>query len=275
MRIKDSIHQDNALKVRAPRDAVRADFGGRVAVVTGASRGIGIAVAEALLGRGASVVLSSRHQADLEAVATRFNETYPERAIPVAAHAGKPDDLRRLVDETMNRCGRVDVLVCNAATNPYMGPLIQASLGLWDKTLEVNLRGPFALTKEVVEAWMGANGGAIVNVASVGGLRPGGQVGIYNVAKAALIMLTRQLAVELGGLGIRVNAVAPGLIKTRLSTVLWQDGETLKRVIESNPLGRVGTAEEVGAAVAFLASDAAGYINGAVLEIDGGGAVFA
>ena len=246
-------------------------FQNRVALVTGASRGIGAAIADKLAAEGATVVLSSRKQADLDAAAEDINSRHPQRATAIVAHAGHPDELERLVAEMMERFGRIDILVNNAATNPHFGPVLDADLGLWDKTFEVNLRGVFALTKAVVRAHMEAHGGAIVNVASVGGIRPAFGLGIYNVTKAALIMLTQQLAKELGPRGIRVNAVAPGVIKTRFAQVLYETPEIRDRILQANPLGRIGSPEEVADAVAFLASDAAGYINGEVLVIDGGG----
>ena len=248
----------------------RFDLTGRVALVTGASRGIGSAIAEALAEQGAEVVLSSRKQTDLDVEAARINARFPERAVAIAAHAGKPEDLQRLVDESMARFSRIDILVNNAATNPYFGPVLATELGAWDKTFEVNLRGIFLLTKLVYDASMEKRGGAIINVASVGGLRPGLGLGIYNVTKAGVIMLTRQLARELGG-KVRVNAVAPGLIKTRFAEALWGNEAILERVLSANPMGRIGTPDEIAGAVAFLASDAASYINGEVLVIDGGG----
>ena len=170
----------------------------------------------------------------------------------------------------MSRHSRIDILVNNAATNPYFGPLLGADLGAWDKTFEVNLRGMFVLTKLVYEASMEKNGGAIVNVASIGGLRPGMGLGVYNITKAGVIMLTRQLAREVGD-KVRVNAVAPGVIKTRFAEALWGNEAILERVLASNPMGRIGVPDEVAGAVAFLVSDAASYINGEVLVIDGGG----
>jgi NAD(P)-dependent dehydrogenase (short-subunit alcohol dehydrogenase family) len=253
---------------RAQADRFRLD--GRVALVTGASRGIGSAIAEALAEQGARVVLSSRKQADLEVEAERINARFPEKTVPIAAHAGKTEDLQHLVDEVMSRFGRIDILVNNAATNPYFGPVLGADLGAWDKTFEVNLRGVFQLTKLVYDASMERNGGAVVNVASIGGLRPGFGLGIYNITKAGVIMLTRQLARELGG-KVRVNAVAPGLVKTRFAEALWGNEAILERVLASNPMGRIGMPDEIAGAVAFLASDAASYINGEVLVIDGGG----
>ena len=250
--------------------ASRFDLSGRVALITGASRGIGSAIAEILAEHGAQVVLSSRKQADLDAEADRINGLYPERATAIAAHSGRAEDLEKLVQATMERFSRIDVLVNNAATNPYFGPVLGAELSAWDKTFEVNLRGVFLLTKLVYEASMESRGGAIVNVASIGGIRPGLGLGVYNVTKAGVIMLTKQLARELGG-KVRVNAVAPGLIKTRFAEALWGNQEILDRVLAQNPMARIGVPDEVAAAVLFLASDAASYVNGEVLVIDGGG----
>ena len=249
--------------------ASRFDLSGRVALVTGASRGIGSAIATALVEQGAHVVLSSRKQADLDAEAARINAQYPDRALAIAAHAGRPEDLERLVKTAIEHAGHIDILVNNAATNPYFGPVIDAELTAWDKTFEVNLRGVFILTKLVYEAWMEEHGGAVVNIASVGGLRPGFGLGVYNVTKAGVIMLTRQLARELGG-KVRVNAIAPGLVKTRFAEALWGNEAILERVLASNPMGRIGLPDEIAGAVAFLASDAASYINGEVIVIDGG-----
>ena len=248
----------------------RFDLSGKVALVTGASRGIGSAIAEALAEHGADVVLSSRKQADLDAEAERINGLYAEKATAIAAHAGRPEELQRLVEQVMERFSRIDILVNNAGTNPYFGPVLGAELAAWDKTFEVNLRGYFILTKLVYQVSMEERGGSIVNVSSIGGIRPGLGLGIYNITKAGVIMFTRQLARELGG-KVRVNAVAPGLVKTRFAEALWGNPEILDRVLAQNPMGRIGVPEEVAAGVLFLASDAASYVNGEVLVIDGGG----
>jgi NAD(P)-dependent dehydrogenase (short-subunit alcohol dehydrogenase family) len=248
----------------------RFDLSGKVALVTGASRGIGSAIAEALAEHGAQVVLSSRKQADLDTEAERINGLYPEKATAIAAHAGRPEELERLVEDAMRRFSRIDILVNNAGTNPYFGPVIGAELAAWDKTFEVNLRGYFILTKLVYQASMEQHGGAIVNISSIGGLRPGIGLGVYNITKAGVIMLTRQLARELGG-KVRVNAVAPGLVKTRFAEALWGNPEVLDRVLAQNPMGRIGVPDEIASAVLFLASDAASYVNGEVLVVDGGG----
>src|SRR6202171_6097102 len=256
--------------VSAVPEGSRFDLSGRVAVVTGASRGIGSAIANALVDQGANVVLSRRKQSDLYDEAARINARHPERATAIAAHAGRPEDLERLVKSVMERFAHIDILVNNAATNPYFGPLLGADLGAWDKTFEVNLRGMFILTKLVYEASMEKNGGAIVNVASIGGLRPGMGLGVYNITKAGVIMFTRQLARELGG-RVRVNAVAPGLVKTRFAEALWGNEAIMERVLASNPMRRIGVPDEIAGAVAFLVSDAASYVTGEVSEIDGGG----
>jgi NAD(P)-dependent dehydrogenase (short-subunit alcohol dehydrogenase family) len=247
------------------------DLQDRVAIVTGASRGIGSAIADALVGRGAKVVLSSRKQADLDAEAERLNAIRPDAAMAFAAHTGKPEDLERLVDATLERHGRIDILVNNAATNPYFGHTLDADLGAWDKTFDVNVRGVFALTQLAVNRYMGEHGGAIVNVASVGGIRAAFGLGIYNITKAAVIHMTKQLALELGPRGIRVNAVAPGLVKTRFAEALWGNEEILNRVLQSTALGRIGAPPEIGRVVAFLASDDASFISGEIVVIDGGG----
>jgi NAD(P)-dependent dehydrogenase (short-subunit alcohol dehydrogenase family) len=241
----------------------------RVAIVTGASRGLGSAIAEGLAEQGARVVLSSRKQEDLDREAARLNERFPGSAVAIAAHAGRQDDLRRLVDGSLERFGRVDILINNAGTNPYFGPLIDADPAAWDKTFEVNLRGYFLLTQLVYRAWMEQHGGAVVNIASTGGLRPSVGLGVYDVTKAGVIMLTRQLARELGG-RVRVNCIAPGLFKTRFAEALWANEAVLERVTQSNPFGRIGNPEEIAGAAVFLVSDASSYVNGQVLVIDGG-----
>ncbi len=243
----------------------------RVAIVTGASRGLGSAIAAGLAEHGATVVLSSRKQQDLDREAERLNERFPGSAVAIAAHAGREDDLRRLVEGTMERFGRIDVLVNNAGTNPYFGPLIDAELGVWDKTFEVNLRGYFILTQLVYRAWMEQHGGAVLNIASTGGLRPSVGLGVYDISKAGVVMLTRQLARELGG-RVRVNCIAPGLFRTRFAEALWSNEAILQRVLEGNPFGRIGEPDEIAGTAVFLVSDASSYVNGQVLVVDGGGA---
>jgi NAD(P)-dependent dehydrogenase (short-subunit alcohol dehydrogenase family) len=177
------------------------------------------------------------------------------------------------VDTTIEKLGRIDILVNNAGTNPYFGPLIDAELPAWDKTFEVNLRGYLILTQLVHRAWMGEHGGAVVNIASTGGLRPSiAGLGVYNVTKAGVIMLTRQLARELGG-NVRVNCLAPGLFRTKFSEALWSNDVIRLREERDNAFGRIGEPSEIAGAAVFLVSDAASYVNGQVLVIDGGGSV--
>ena len=246
------------------------DLTDRVAIVTGGSRGIGEATALALADHGACVVISSRKPEGLQAAADRINARQAGAVTPIAAHVGRPEDSERLVSEVIKRFSRIDILVNNAATNPHFGLTLDVELGAWDKTFEVNLRGPLVLTRLVVDAWMRGHGGAIVNVASIAGVRPEFGLGPYGVTKAALIMLSRQLATELGPHGIRVNAVAPSIVKTEFAAALWGNEEISRRVLERNPLGRFATADEVASAIVFLVSDAASYVNGEVLPIDGG-----
>jgi len=246
------------------------DLTDRVAIVTGGSRGIGEATAAALADQGARVVISSRKPEGLQAAADRINARHAGSVMPIAAHVGRPEDSAGLVKQVLERVGRIDILVNNAVANPHFGQILDVELSAWDKTFEVNLRGPLVLTKLVVDAWMRAHGGAIVNVASIAGLRPEFGLGPYGVTKAGLIMLSRQLATELGPVGIRVNAVAPSIVKTEFAAALWGNEEIARRALERNPSGRFATADEVASVIAFLVSDAASYINGEVLPIDGG-----
>ncbi len=236
---------------------------GRTAIVTGASRVIGLAAAAALHDAGANVVLTARTE---EAAAEAAASVGP-RAMGVGAHVTDEDLARACVERTMERFGSVDVLVNNAGTNPAYGPVLQQDHGRFAKTLDVNLWGPILWSRLVVDAWMGEHGGSIVNTASIGGLSVGPDLGVYHVSKAALIHLTKQLAIELGPT-IRVNAVAPGVVRTRLAEALWKEHEAA--VDERTPLGRIGEPADVGAAIAFLASPSASWITGETLVIDGG-----
>ncbi|MCO7238863.1 SDR family oxidoreductase [Aeromicrobium sp. CnD17-E] len=236
---------------------------GRTAIVTGASRGIGLAAAAALHDAGANVVLTARTE---EAAAEAAASVGP-RAMGVGAHVTDEDLARACVDRTVERFGSVDVLVNNAGTNPAYGPVLRQDHGRFAKTLDVNLWGPILWSRLVVDAWMGEHGGSIVNTASIGGLSVGPDLGVYHVSKAALIHLTKQLAIELGPT-IRVNAVAPGVVRTRLAEALWKEHEAA--VDERTPLGRIGEPADVGASIAFLASPSASWITGETLVIDGG-----
>jgi NAD(P)-dependent dehydrogenase (short-subunit alcohol dehydrogenase family) len=239
---------------------------GRTALVTGASKGIGRAIAAAFAAAGASVVLSSRKADALEEAASAMGPNVST----CPANAGEPDQAEACVDGTMQRHGRLDILVNNAATNPYFGPTIDIDLGRYDKTFQVNLRGPLVWTQAAWRAWMRDHGGVVLNVASVGGLRGERGLGIYNVTKAALIHLTKTLAVELAP-GVRVNALAPGLVKTEFARALWEPAE--EAAAAHAPLQRLGLPEDIADAALFLASDAGSWITGHTLVVDGGALV--
>ncbi len=246
------------------------DLEGKVAVITGASRGIGEAIARAFAASGARLVLASRKAEALTAVADDIVARGGQaRAVPT--HTGKPDDLDRLFAEAVAAYGKVDVLVNNAATNPYFGPMVGTEPSVWAKTFEVNLEGYFgAIQRLVTHLGERHAGGAVVNVASVAGLGGAPLQGVYGATKAAIISMTRTLAIELAGAGIRLNAIAPGLIRTRFSSALVDNPEIASRIVERTPLGRVGKPEEVAGAAVFLASDAASFITGQTLVVDGG-----
>ena len=237
---------------------------GKVAIVTGASRGIGEAIARAFVEAGAQVVFASRKIAP-EAVAGVSG------AHAFAAHTGKEAECRALVSEALRRFGKVDLLVNNAGTNPYFGPLLDTEEAAWDKTFEVNLKGYFWCAREVARH-LRARGapGAIVNVASVMGLRASPLQGAYGMTKAAVISLTKTLAMELGPLGIRVNAIAPGLVDTKLAGALVKDEGISQQWLSRTPLGRVAQPGEIAGAALFLASDAGSYVTGEVITVDGG-----
>lgn len=245
------------------------DLTGKVAIVTGASRGIGQAIAETLAKAGAKVVLSSRKQESLDQVAAGIVAAGGE-ATGIAAHSGNKDALHTLVQRAVETYGRLDILVNNAATNPHFGTLLDAEDSMWQKTFEVNVFGNIWLTQAAVQEMKKVGGGKIINIASVAGLNPGNFQGIYSATKAAIISLTKTLAMELGPDNIQVNAVAPGLVQTKFAQVLWEN-ETLRQQIESKtPLGRIGQPEEIAGLVLYLASPAANFMTGSVITIDGG-----
>jgi NAD(P)-dependent dehydrogenase (short-subunit alcohol dehydrogenase family) len=242
---------------------------GKVAVVTGASRGIGRAIALELAGAGARVVVSSRKLESVQAVAAEIGAAGGE-ALAIQAHVGHNEELEALVARTMEAFGRLDIAVNNAATNPHFGPLLTADEGQWDKILDTNIKGAFRVCKAVVPHMEAQGGGKIINLTSIAGLRPSPGMGVYSVSKAALIALTQVLAVELGPANIQVNAIAPGIIKTRFSQVLWQTPNIAGPMLAHLPLGRFGEAQDVAGLALFLASSAANYITGAVFVVDGG-----
>jgi len=245
------------------------DLTGKVALITGASRGIGFAIAETLSGAGAKVVLSSRNQDSLEQAAEKIRANDGE-AFPFAAHTGDSESVRELVAKSIEHFGSVDILVNNAATNPHFGPLLTSEESHWDKILDVNLKGYFRLVRECVVSMRQREGGKIINVASVAGLQHQQGMGIYGISKAGVLMLTKTLAVELAPVNIQVNALVPGFIQTRFSRVLWETPETHQKISEHIPQGRMGQPEEVTGAALFLASAASSFTTGTIMLVDGG-----
>jgi len=241
---------------------------GKVALITGGSRGIGRASALALADAGANVVVSSRKIADLEPVADEIRSK-GVKGLAVAAHNAKSEDSKMLVERVVQEFGRIDILMNNAGTNPYFGPIMDQDEKTYDITMNVNLKGMFILSQLTARVMKGRGGGCIINTASIGGLRAG-ELGVYSVTKAAVIMLTQVMAKEWGQYNIRVNAIAPGIIKTRLSEALWRDPKVNEKALGQIPLMRLGEPEEIAGAVVSLSSAAGNYVTGETIVIDGG-----
>ncbi len=239
---------------------------GKVAIVTGASRGIGLATAKEFIDSGAEVVLVSRDESALAEIKSNLGQ----KAEYLAVNLGHLDEISKITEFVLKRYSRIDILVNNAATNPYYGKLSDIDLMLEQKTLDVNLLGPLELIKLVYNLYMKDNGGSIVNIASVGGLNIEWNIGFYNVTKAALIHMTRQLALEMGP-AVRVNSIAPGLVKTKFAKKLWEDKET--SIAENLPLKRIGVPEDIANMALFLASDRSSWMTGQVVVVDGGASV--
>ena len=242
---------------------------GRVALVTGASRGIGRAIAEALAQAGAAVALASRTQPALDEAADAIR-AQGGTALPVAAHTGSDEAVQGLVDRVTADLGGVDILVNNAATNPHFGPVLTSTMAQWDKTLDVNLKGYVRTVRACAPSMRERGGGSVINIASVAGERPQPEMGVYCVTKAAVLMLTDVLAGELAADGIRVNAVVPGFVRTRFSQVLWEDEALHEETLSRIPQRRMAEPEELGPLAVYLAGDASRFMTGAHLRIDGG-----
>ena len=247
------------------------DLTGKVAVITGSSRGIGKAIAERMAQHGARVTISSRKAGPCEEVAAEINAKYGDgTAIAVPANISSKEDLQRLVDETKAAFGKVDIVVCNAASNPYYGPMAGIADDQFRKILDNNIISNNWLISMVVPEMKERKEGAVIIVSSIGGLRGNTVIGAYNISKAADFQLARNLAHEYGPYGIRVNCIAPGLIKTDFAKALWDNPETLKRSTETVPLRRIGDPDEIAGAAVFLASAAGTFMTGQAMVVDGG-----
>jgi len=249
------------------------DLTGKVAIVTGSSRGIGRAIAEALADHGARVVISSRKADACQDVADAINAKHPGHAIVVAANISSKDSLQALVDETRRQWGRIDILVCNAASNPYYGPMSGISDDQFRKILDNNVLANHWLIQMVAPEMVERKDGSVIIVSSIGGLSSSTVIGAYNISKAADFQLARNLAAEFGPSGVRVNCIAPGLVRTDFARALWENPDTLKAVTRGTPLRRIGEPHEIAGAAVFLAAPASAFMTGQSIIVDGGSTI--
>jgi NAD(P)-dependent dehydrogenase (short-subunit alcohol dehydrogenase family) len=248
---------------------INFDLDDKIAIVTGASRGIGQSIAKGLAAHGATVFCTSRKIEDLNKVKDEI-ESEGGKAHAIACHIGKLDDIQNLFKAVEERYGRLDILVNNAATNPYFGDVLHATADAWDKTIDVNFKGYFFMSQYAANLMIKNKGGSIVNVASINGIRPAPFQGIYSMTKAGVIAMTKSFAKELAPFNVRVNAILPGLTDTKFSSVMTQNEEILKLILPTIPMKRVANPDEMVGAVVYLVSDAASYTTGATIVIDGG-----
>jgi len=241
----------------------------KIALVNGASRGIGAEIAKEFARRGATVVLSSRKQEALEAVAQEISGEGGKCQV-VPCHVGKPEQVDALFEAIRNDHGRLDVLVNNAATNPYFGPLLNIEEGAYDKTFEINCKGYFLMAQRAGRMMVEQESGSIINVSSIEGITPSPMMGVYSMTKSAVIMLTKVLAKELGSSRVRCNCICPGLVETRFSQVLIETPEIYEHYTQRVPMERHAQPQEIVGAAVYFASDAASYSNGSILTVDGG-----
>ncbi|WP_378174700.1 SDR family NAD(P)-dependent oxidoreductase [Aquimarina sp. SS2-1] len=242
---------------------------GKVAIITGSSKGIGKSIAQGLAEHGAKVVISSRNQEAVDEVAAEFKAAGLE-AVGIACHIGKADQRKQLVQKTIEHYGGVDILVNNAAINPIYGPIEDAEEEVFDKIMDVNVKAPWMLSNLILPSMQERGGGSIINIASVEALHPGAGLGLYSTSKAALLMLTKNQAKEWGQYGIRANVLCPGLIKTKFSAALWQNEKLLNKIEKTLPTARMGMPDEMAGVVCLLASEAGAYMTGSVYNADGG-----
>lgn len=247
------------------------DLTGKVAVITGSSKGIGKAIAERMAEHGAKVVISSRKAGPCDEVARAINAKHGEgRAIAIPANIASKEDLQRLVDETNAAFGKIDILVCNAASNPYAGPMSGIADEQFEKIFHNNVLANHWLTQMVAPQMLERKEGSVILVSSIGGLRGNALIGAYNVSKAADMQLARNLAVEWGPSNVRCNCIAPGLVQTDFARYLWENPEILKLATDPAPLKRIGQPDEIAGAAVYLASPASTYMTGQTLVVDGG-----
>lgn len=245
------------------------DMTGKVTLITGSTKGIGLSIAEEMARLGAKVVISSRKKEACEKVAQELRAQGYE-AIAIPCHVGKKDELQNLVDKTNEAWGSIDVLICNAATNPVYGPTSEMTDEAWDKIMDTNVKGTFWLTGMVLPQMAEKGEGAIVLLSSIAGIRGNTTIGTYGVSKAAEAALARNLAVEWGPKGIRINSIAPGLIKTDFARALWEDPARVKQAEDKTPLRRIGEPIDIAGLAVFLSTKASAYITGQVIVADGG-----
>ncbi len=241
----------------------------KVAIVTGASRGIGKAIAHAFAVEGATVVICGRKQETLDQAAVEIAQP-TGRVVPVACHIGRADQIQRLVETTTGRFGKIDILVNNAATNIAQEPVLAVDDVKFDKMIEINLKSAFRLIQAIAPGMCERGWGSIINIASIAGIRPQYHGMLYSMTKAALIMMTQSYALELGPRGVRVNAIAPGIIQTALSEYFWKDNDKRGRILREQPLQHLGQPGEIAGMAVLLASDGGSYITGQTLIVDGG-----
>jgi NAD(P)-dependent dehydrogenase (short-subunit alcohol dehydrogenase family) len=249
------------------------DLTGKVAVITGSSKGIGRAIAERLAEHGAKVTISSRKAGPCEAVAAAINAAHPGAAIAVPANISSKDDLQRLMDATREAFGKIDILVCNAASNPYYGPMAGITDEAFRKILDNNIISNHWLVTMVAPEMQARKDGAIIIISSIGGLRGNAVIGAYNISKAADFQLARNLAHELSPDNVRVNCIAPGLVKTDFARALWDTPEAERRSSQGTPLRRLGEPDDIAGAAVFLASKAGSWMTGQKIVIDGGSTI--
>ena len=245
------------------------DLSGKVAVVTGSTKGIGKAIAEIFSEAGGKVVISSRKADMCEQVASAINSGGGE-ALAQPCNISRKDELQALVDTTLSKWGKIDVLVCNAAVNPYYGPLEEISDEAYDKIMNTNVKSNLWLCNMVLPQMAERRDGAVIIVSSIGGLKGNDKLGAYGLSKAADMQLARNLAVEWGGANIRANCIAPGLVRTDFARTLWEDPDAHARAVASYPIGRLGEPEDIAGAALFLASPAGSFVTGQTIVVDGG-----